>query len=240
MASVNTRLDAMSLAQQRQECLLQRVLQVLGGGVASVAGGESAAQSGAESAGGGEVPFAPDEEPRSAAGGDEEPQNAAGGDDEELVSSDGEEPQNAAGGDDPPAGDFAPAGVDESRRVSPTCLGVMVAASRAREALLAAGEQLEREGTPKAELLLNARDLLQPPIDAVSFAAAYDLVREVLKKYCSPGSEELCKKAALATREVLVLQVCANVGALSEIGFECAMEHAFQRRLVPELRSQLH
>ncbi len=60
LAAVNARLD-------RQECLLEKVLKVLGGDVASVerdVGDESAAQCGEESEGGGEVPFGAD-------GGDE-------------------------------------------------------------------------------------------------------------------------------------------------------------------------
>ncbi len=52
--------------------------------------------------------------------------------------------------------------------------------------------------------------------------------------------EELLKFAALATREVLVLSLCAAKASMSDIGFESAPEHAFDRRLGPELRSQLH
>ncbi len=66
-----------------------------------------------------------------------------------------EEPQTqtAGGGDDPPAGDW-PAGVDESHRISPSCLGVLVGASLARNALRAAGRQLDTEGTPNAQTVL--------------------------------------------------------------------------------------
>ena len=190
LSAVNARLD-------RQERLLEKLLKVLGGGSdeeePQTAGGDGG-----------------DEEPQTAGGdgGDEEPQTAGGdGGDEEPQT------QTAAGGDDPPAGDW-PAGVDESHRISPSCLGVLVGASLARKALQAAGEQLEREGMPKAEaeLLFSAGDLLQPPLEAIKIAAAYDLVREVLKKYSSPGNgQDLTYKAGLATREVLVLQVSENV-----------------------------
>jgi hypothetical protein len=165
----------------------------------------------------------------------------------EWTDADGDDPpgpQTARGADDPPAGDW-PAGVDESHRISLSCLGVLVGASLARNALRAAGLQLIKEGMPNAqtELLFSAVDLLQPPLEEKPIAKAYDKVREWLKGY--KGTEWLkgykgTKLAALATREVLVLHISANEGALSKCGFENALERAFGRQCDTELRSQLN
>ncbi len=57
--------------------------------------------------------------------------------------------------------------------------GVTVAAPLARKVVLAACQQLGREGAPDAEKLERAHDLLQPPFSAQSVAQAYDLLREV-------------------------------------------------------------
>ncbi len=158
----------------------------------------------------------------------------------EWTDADGDDPpgpQTARGADDPPAGDWF-----DLHRISPLDLGVMVGASLARKALLDAGLQLGREGTPNAqtELLFSAGDLLQPPLEEKPIALAYDKVREWLKEYGSRFESGPTYKAALATREVLVLHISANAGALSKLGFECALERAFGRQCDPELRSQLN
>jgi len=114
-----------------------------------------------------------------------------------------------------------------------------VAATLARKAVLAACQQLGRQGAPDAEKLQRALDLLGPPFAAQSVAQTYDLVREV-RKGCAPNCDELPKFASLATREVLILGLCATAGSMSDIGFESALEHAFARQLGPEVRSQLH
>ncbi len=93
----------------------------------------------------------------------------------------------------------------------------------------------KREGSSDADKLERACDLLQPPLGALMAAQAYDLVREV-RKACAPSWEELLKFAALATREVVVLSLCVARGSMSDIGFESALEHAFERQLGPELR----
>ena len=117
--------------------------------------------------------------------------------------------------------------------------GVTVAATLARKAVLVAAEQLGREGSSDADKLERARALLQPPLGAVIAAQAYDLAREV-RQACAPSWEVLLKFAALAARVVVVLSLCGARGSMSDIGFESALEEAFERQLGPELRSQLH
>ena len=87
--------------------------------------------------------------------------------------------------------------------------GVTVAAGLARKAVLALGEQLERLGVDdeKLQKLHRAHRHLQTPLTAQPAAKAYDFVREV-RKACGPTCEDLGKFAALAVREVLVLQIC--------------------------------
>ena len=119
--------------------------------------------------------------------------------------------------------------------------GVTFAARLAREAVLALGEQLEREGVDVEKLhkLDRACRHLQPPLTAQPVAKAYDFVREI-RKGCGITCEELGKFAALAVRDTLVLHICCSVGSMSDIGFDSALENAFERQLSPELRSQLH
>ena len=57
---------------------------------------------------------------------------------------------------------------------------------------------------------------------------------------CALPFEQLCKDAAMAMCEVLVLEIYCTRGSMSDIGFESALEHAFGRPLAPELRSQMH
>ncbi len=126
-------------------------------------------------------------------------------------------------------------------QVSAVQSGSALAANLAHNVVLVFCQQLEREGAPDAEKLQIALDLLQQPplLSAQITAQAYNLVREV-RKSCAPSCEELAKFAALATREVLVLHICCTSGSMSDIGFETALEHAFERELGPEFRSQLH
>ena len=147
----------------------------------------------------------------------------------------GAEPEQGTSEDAP--GDTAPVAIAGGESAAQA--GLIVAATLARKAVLVARQKLEREGAPDAEKLQRALDLLQPPLSAQPAAQAYDLVREV-RKGCAPSCEELGKFAALAVREVLVLQICCARGSMSDIGFESALEHAFERQLGAELRSQLH
>ncbi len=126
-------------------------------------------------------------------------------------------------------------------QVSAVQSGLALAVNLAHNVVLVFGQQLEREGAPDAEKLQIALDLLQQPplLSAQITSQAYNLVREV-RKSCAPSCEELAKFAALATREVLVLHICCTSGSMSDIGFETALEHAFERQLGPEFRSQLH
>ena len=119
--------------------------------------------------------------------------------------------------------------------------GVTVGAELARKAVERICEKLETDGmnVEKVQKLHRALAHLQPPLAAQPSAKAYDLVRDV-RKVCDPGCEELGKFAALAVREVLVLQICCPADSMSDVGFESALEDAFQRQLSPELRSQLH
>ena len=135
--------------------------------------------------------------------------------------------------------------------------GVTAAAGLACKAVLALGEQLEREGVDNEKLqkLHQAHRHLQTPVTAVPAAQAdhtgsvvptalpgaqaYDFVREI-RKSCSLACEAPAKFAALAVRETLILHICCSVGTMTDIGFENALETAFGRRLGPELRSQLH
>ena len=119
--------------------------------------------------------------------------------------------------------------------------GVTIAAGLAREAVLAFDEQLAREGVDveKLQKLHRALRHLQTPLTAQPAAKAYDFVREI-RKGCGPICEDLGKFAALAVRDTLVLHICCSVGSMSDIGFDSALENAFERQLSPELRSQLH
>ena len=135
--------------------------------------------------------------------------------------------------------------------------GVTAAAGLACKALLALGEQLEREGVHNETLqkLHQAYQYLQTPVTtvlaaqadhtgsdeppALPGAQAYDFVREI-RKSCRFACEAPAKVAALAVRETLILHICCSVGTMTDIGFENALETAFGRRLGPELRSQLH
>ena len=147
----------------------------------------------------------------------------------------GAEPEQGTSGEEP--GDTAP--VASAGGESAAQVGLTVVATLAHNAVLVACQQLEREGAQDAEKLQRALDLLQPPLSAQPAAQAYDLVREV-RKGCAPHDEDIVKFAALAVREALVLQICCTRGSMSDIGFESALEHAFQRQLGDELRSQLH
>ena len=44
---------------------------------------------------------------------------------------------------------------------------------------------------------------------------------------CALPFEQLCKDAAMAMCEVLVLEIYCTRGSMSDIGFESALEHAF-------------
>ena len=126
--------------------------------------------------------------------------------------------------------------------------GLALAATLARNAVQVFRQQVETEGALAAAKLQLALDLLhepllerpvQPLLSAQIAAQAYNIVRDV-RKSCAPSCQELGKFAALAMRERLILHICCNRGAMSDIGFESALEHAFERQLEPEIRSQLH
>ena len=126
--------------------------------------------------------------------------------------------------------------------------GLALAATLARNAVQVFRQQVETEGAlVDAAKLQLALDLLhepllerpvQPLLSAQIAAQAYNIVRDV-RKSCAPSCQELGKFAALAMRECLVLHIC-NSGSMSDIGFESALEHAFEKQLGPEFRSQLH
>ena len=90
--------------------------------------------------------------------------------------------------------------------------------------------------------------LLEPPLEThqlqnamLPAAQAYDLVFEV-RKTCSPtafGCEDVAKPAALAVREVLVLQICCSSVSMNDAAFEISLKRSFGRQLESELRSQL-
>ena len=112
------------------------------------------------------------------------------------------------------------------------------AARQAYKLLRKAAREFKKKGIDDAKLIA-AMEKLDLPITNAACAEAYDCAREVRKD--SPLSlEELAKNTALVVREVLVLQICTSFGSLSDVSFECALEHAFGRELGPQLRSQMH
>jgi hypothetical protein len=120
------------------------------------------------------------------------------------------------------------------------------AARLARMLVGKAATELEEKGIEVVKLW-EAINNLEEPLSAERAAQAYDKAREVRQSCghdCPPGPakelEELGKAAALVVREVLVLEICCRAGSLSDVAFEAALEQAFQRQLLPELRSQLH
>ena len=106
-----------------------------------------------------------------------------------------------------------------------------------------AATELEKEGIDAAKL----REVIQKldaPLTADRAAQAFDKAKEA-RQNCPVTLEELGKCAMLVVREVLVLVICCcdgSMSALSDIGFEAALERAFGKQLGPELvmRSALH
>ena len=99
--------------------------------------------------------------------------------------------------------------------------------------------------TAKLQLALDLlhEPLLERPVlpllSAQIAAQAYDIVRDV-RKSCAPSCQRLGKFAALAIQECLVLRICCNAGSMSDIDFESALEHAFEKQLEPKFHSELH
>ena len=130
--------------------------------------------------------------------------------------------------------------------------GLALAVSLARNVALDFLQQVDTQGvwrrTRVAVQLDLAIDLLYEPLldrpvrpwlSAQILAQGYDMVRDV-RKSCAPSCQRLGKFAALAIQECLVLHICCNAGSMSDIDFESALEHAFEKQLEPKFHSELH
>ena len=89
--------------------------------------------------------------------------------------------------------------------------------------------QSQGVNTVNADKLDLAHAYLQLPSSVKRSAMAYNLVVDFrnFSKNCSPQCAVLCKNAAMAIRDALVLQICCGVDSMSYVCFEFAMETAF-------------
>jgi len=130
--------------------------------------------------------------------------------------------------------------------------GLALAVSLARNVALDFLQQVDAQGmwrrTRMAVQLALAIELLNEPLldrpvrpwlSVQILAQGYDTVRNV-RESCAPSCQRLGKFAARAIRECLVLHICCHAGSVSDIDFESALEHAFEKQLEPKFHSELH
>ena len=124
--------------------------------------------------------------------------------------------------------------------------GLALAVSLARNVALDFLRQVDTQGvwrrTRMAVQLALAIELLNEPLldrpvrpwlSVQILAQSYDMVRNVRESAWQLG-------ASRAIRECLVLHICCNAGSMSDIDFESALEHAFEKQLEPKFHSELH
>ncbi len=130
--------------------------------------------------------------------------------------------------------------------------GLALAVSLARNVALDFLQQVDTQGMWRRTRVAVQLDLaigllheplldrpVRPRLSAQILAQGYDMVRDV-RKSCAPSCQKLGKSAALAIQECLVLRICCNAGSMSDIDFESALEHAFEKQLEPKFHSELH
>jgi hypothetical protein len=115
--------------------------------------------------------------------------------------------------------------------------GLNIAAAQARNVMFVSREQMAAEYPAEMGKLQSAYALMMPPLCQRNAAQAYDVVLKVMEMIPSKPSFKL-RQASRLVRDALILAVCCTE-EMSRIGFEFALEYAFQRTISRELRSQL-